>query len=331
MTVTLESSYLSRVFTELGIMFKNNEQFRAINLTTKNGKLYINANTGIRYEACTDVETNEETSVNVLFQDVSEILGQRGTVKLELMPTHVLLTYGLFQITFSMANESVTPMFNTKESGDHAMFTDRFVNAYKHLSNTATLRKGYKLDPYLCYDEKCAYTKFPTVWVRTNGCGLSISLDRATASIIERFFPTSYSINDDTVLFYNSYAVLCVPYKQPVDDNFDKMIPTSGLEARWDFEPVVPALKKILKVVGEGMCTITLGKNGFLLRVMRKGVNTVMSFGDVTELSKVSVQIPLEVLLNISMLANTQAAITYREGLLWITTQSCGILISVAS
>ena len=331
MTVRVQCSILHSIFNELGAIFKNSEQFRAFNFTVKDGTLYINANTGIRYEARIYNVGSGSADINVLFQDVSEILPQSGEASLELEPTYVLLSVGVFRITFSLANDTVVPMLTTNTAGDLSINTSSFYSNYKTLTNVATLRKAYKLDPYLCYTPESSYIKFPTVWIRTRGCGLSMSLDRLTAIAITVFSPTSYTVSGDVAYFYNSNAVMCIPFRIPEDNNFDAVIPTNGFNASWDFEPVATALKKIVKVVGEGMCSIVLGEHGFSLRIMRKGINTVISFGDTTQLSKYTVQVPIEILFNVALLANTKVKVTYGGGKLWITSAYSDILMCVTS
>lgn len=331
MTVQVPSDLLHTIFIELASLFKFNEQYRAFNVTVKDSYLYINANTGIRYEAVIPVEATGTISANILFKDVSEVIGQRGTVKLDIHETYVILSTGIFEITFSMANEVVTPLLTGPLDGE-VMVPDTYSYIVGTLTNTAQLRKAYKLDPYLIFNGKYAYIKFPTVYIRTAGSGLDMTIDSQSAYTVRAMKPTSYKYQGtDTVAFSNDHAVLIVPCSRPEDISFDKLLPSEEFVATWDMTGVANYLRKAHKVLGDGMCMLYLGDSGFVLHIMRAGVNSKMMFGDATTITKHAVQLPLEFLLNIATLLEGTTKVTMGGGKLWLQGTTTAILASVTS
>lgn len=331
MTVKVPSELLQTVFIELASLFKFNEQYRAFNMTVKDGTLYIAANTGLRYEASIPVEAEGNISTNILFKDVSEVIGQRGFVELDIHETFVQLNTGIFEITFSMASDVVTPLLKGPRFGT-PMVPDTFAFIVGTLGNTAALRKAYKLDPYFIFDGAYSYIKFPAVYVRTAGNGLNMTIDSQSAYTIKTMKPTSFTPQgDDSVMFCNAHAFLIVPCSRPESISFEQLLPKQEFVATWDMTGVATHLRKAHKVLGDGMCMLFLGNSGFILHIMRAGVNSKMMFGDPTAVTKQAVQLPLEFLLNVASLLEGTVKVTMGGGKLWLQGTTTAALVSVSS
>ena len=330
MIITVDSALLRQAIRQMSALYKNNEQFRAFNLTVKNSKLYLNVNTGLRYEAIIPLNSSvsEEVSVNLIYRDITEILNDVGEIRLEVTSMYCTVTTGVFEINLSMANEVVQPMFHKKKAEPSYMPKEQFGAIVKTLCNTPNFRKAYKITPLLTFNGDSSYVKYPTMWMKTTGGYIHSNLTRDMADVIIAFVPDSYCEEGELIYFYNDIATLIVPSAVPSDDTFDAM--REGLKevCEIDFGTVVPALRKVHHVLGDGNLMLYFSKRGMRLSVMRAGVSSLLYFGEPGEITA-TVQLPLEFFLNIAMVLNRATTISYGGGKICLDNNLCSILMSV--
>ena len=330
MILTVDSALLKQAITQMSALYKNNEQFRAFNMSVKDNILYLNVNTGLRYEAALPLEgVHEDISANLIFRDITEILGDKGEVRLELTPMYCVVSTGIFEITLQVANDVVTPLYHTKEPNALYMPKEQFSAIVKTLCNTMSFRKAYKLTPLLTFNGAHSYVKFPTMWLKCKGGYIHSNLTQDMADIIIAFVPDSFCEKEDVLYFYNDFATLIVPSAAPSEDTFDQVKEQLAPIAEIDFSTVVPALRKSHKVLGNGNATIYFSKRGMRVQIMRVGVSSLLHFGEPGDVI-VSVQLPLEFFLNVAAIMGGQTTILYGGGKICLDN-ICSILMSVNS
>lgn len=329
MIVKVPAKELKRALSDMAPLFKASEQFRAFNLSLVNSTLYLNANTGIRYETAIALTENyPKFEINLIYQDISEILGEKGTVELELSPASCVVRTGVFDITLTLANDSVTPLFHQKECEDSLPNFFEFV--CKTLMNTQTFRKALKITPILSFNGETSHVKFPTVWIETMGGYLHCNLTADIVDIIITFSPTSFCEQEDRVIFYNSSSTLIVPSAPPSENTFSKMC--SGMQeiCEIDVSYILPALKKVSKVFGNGGCTLFFSPMGIKMQLFRPTVHSLLTFGT-PDTIVASAQLPLEFVQAAFAIINGPAKILYGGGKLCVQSSTTRILLSVSN
>lgn len=329
MIVNVPAAAFKRAISDMAPLFRTSEQFRAFNISIEGDKMYINANTGICYETVIQLDASfPAIDINLIYQDISEILGERGSIELELSPASCNMRTGAFDVTLSVANDTVTPLHHVKE--DEENLPEFFSYACKTLMNTQTFRKALKLSPILSFNKTSAHVKFPTVWIETMGGYLSCNLTQDIVEIVSAFSPTSFCELEDRVIFYNDSSTLIVPSAPPSDNTFDKMCSGMNKVCEIDVSKVVPALKRVLKVFGNGMCNMFLSSEGMRIQLFRPTVHSVLTFGT-TGTIVASVQLPIEFVLATFVLVNGPVKILYGGGKICVQNQFTRILLSVSN
>ena len=327
MIVNVPKADFKRAIKDLAPLFRFSEQFRAFNLSIKGGVLYINANTGLCYETAIPLkEEYNDFEINLIYQDISEILGEKGDVELNLSPASCTVSSGAFEVTLSPANDSVTPLYHSKT--EESQLPEFFQYVCKTLTNTLTFRKAYKLSPILTFNGKVSYVKFPTVWVETMNGYLHCNLTMDIADIVLNFEPTSYTEKEDRIFLYRGDTVLVVPCSTPSENNFDKMVQGMIKVTELDVANLAVLLRKVAKVFGNGGATMFLAERGFRLQVMRPGAHSFVNFGD-TGAIKASAQLPLEFILAVFNILGGRVNIYFGGGKICLQNSTTRILLSV--
>lgn len=329
MIVKVPAKELKRALSDMAPLFRTSEQFRAFNLSIVRGTMYINANTGVRYETAIALDTTyPEFEINLIYQDISEIIGEKGTIEMELSPASCMVRTGVFDITLTMANDTVTPLYHQKEYEDP--LPNFFEYICKTLMNTQAFRKALKITPILSFNGETSHVKFPTVWIETMGGYLHCNLTADIVDIVIAFAPTSYCEKGDFVIFYNSKSTLIVPSAEPSANTFNKV--SAGMQdiCEIDVSYILPALKKVSKVFGNGDCTLFLSAHGMRVQLFRPTAHSLLTFG-AQETITASVQLPLEFLQAAFAIINGPAKISYGGGKICVQSQSTRILLSVSN
>lgn len=329
MTVNVPKASFRRAIKDMAPLFRASEQFRAFNLSIKEDQLYINANTGICYETVIGLDKSYDNfSLNLIYQDISEILGDKGTVELELSPASCTVTSGAFEVTLSLANDTVSPLYH-KRSGESTL-PEFFQYVCKTLTNTLAFRKAYKLTPLLTFNGNVSYVKFPTMWIETMNGYLHCNMTMDIVDIVLSFEPNSYKELEDRVFFYRDNATLVVPCSSPSESNFDKMTKGMIKVSEVDVENLAGLLRKVVKVFGNGGATMFLSSQGFRLQVMRPGAHSYVNFGAGGTIVE-SAQLPLEFILAVFNILGGRVTIYFGGGKICLQNSTTRILLSVNS
>lgn len=331
MNIKVKSSALKKAIKEMSYLYKYSEQYRAFNMTIHGSSLYISANTGLRYE--TDLRlaepATEDYDVNLLYQDISELLGERGDVTLDMTPVSCTVLTGVFEVTFTESNDSVTPLRRPRAEYTEEI-SDHFADICKTLTNTLTFRKAYKLTPLLTFNGSKSCVKFPTVWIETDGGYLHKTITMETAEVIQNFHPTEFVENEDTVVFYNDTATLIVPASAPESNTFDQLVRGMNLMCELDVTNIVSAMRKITRILGNGQVNLFFSPKGLRMQIMRAGIHSMLTFGEMTQIN-LSVQLPLEFVFAVFSLLGSTVKIFYGGGKLCLQNFDTRILMSVNS
>lgn len=329
MNVNVPAKDFKRALSDMAPLFKTSEQFRAFNLSIVKSTMYINANTGIRYETVIPLDSKyDDFSINLVYQDISEVIGEKGTIELELSPASCMVRAGMFDITLTLANDTVTPLFHRKEHEDS--LPSFFAYICKTLMNTQVFRKALKITPILSFNGDTAHVKFPTVWIETMGGYLHCNLTADIVEIVTTFSPTSFCELEDVVVFYNANSTLMVPSAEPSPTTFNTVCAGMAEICETDVSYILPALKKISRVFGNGECTVFFSNHGMRIRIFRPSAHTIMTFGT-PEGIIATVQLPLEFLQATFALINGPCTILFGGGKLCVQNKQSRILISVNS
>lgn len=329
MIVNVPAKEFKRALSDMAPLFKASEQFRAFNLSIAGTTLYLNANTGIRYETAISLtESYPKFEINLIYQDISEILGERGMVELELSPASCVVRTGVFDVTLTLANDSVTPLFHTR--GDEKSLPSFFEYVCKTLMNTQTFRRALKITPILSFNGENSHVKFPTVWIETMNGYLHCNLTADIVEVVVAFSPTSYCELEDRIIFYNNSSTLIVPSAPPSENTFSKMCTGMQQICEIDVSYILPALKKISKVFGNGGCTMFFSDNGIKMQLFRPTVHSLLTFGTSGTIVA-SAQLPLEFVQATFALINGPAKILYGGGKLCVQNSTTRILLSVSN
>lgn len=331
MTVKVASALFKQAISEMSALFKHSEQYRAFNMDVNGMELYISANTGLRYETRVPLTTpcSEHINVNLIYQDISELLGARGEIVLDFTPASCTVRTGVFEVTFTEANDSVTPLRRPIPSSTYEL-SDMFTDVCKSLTNTMTFRKAYKLTPLLTFNGNKSYVKFPTVWIEVNGGYIHKTFTMETTEVIAAFAPTSFIEEEDTVTFYKGQSSLMVQGNAPEENTFDRLAADMKKITEIDVSEISIALRKISKVLGDGQVTMFLGPSCIKLQVMRVGVHSLLSFGDASTITT-SVQLPLEFVQAVFSILNGRITIYNGGGRICLMNSSTRILMSVGN
>ena len=333
MLIKVEASVFRTILTEMAVIYKNSDEYKAFNMRYKDKQLTVTSSSGVKYVSKIPAESDEtgELDTNLLFKDVSELIPGRGSLTIELTPMYATIKTGSVDITLQQANEIVTPYTAALSLDMRSINTEDLVWNIKVLSNTSAFKKAYKLEPLLTLNTEACLVKFPTVWIQTRGTALSTNITPDDANILCKFEPTKLRERENDFIFFNEHAFLIIQKVTPSENNFDELASTCEEVCTLTQEGLLITLRKLLKVLGPGNCDLYFSEKGLRMRVLRAGANSMFTFGEVDKHLK-SVQLPLDFVLQMfSIVGESNVKISMGGGRLCLSAGAVSILTSVSN
>lgn len=332
MLVKVKAAILREAFDQLAVIYKSSEEYRAFNMRYAKGKLTLTSSTGVKYVCTLDATSDEDDAldVNLLFRDVGELLPGRGDMLIELTPMYATLKTAYVDLTLQQANEIVTPYTAALSMDTKPINAEDIIDTIKCLTSTAAFKKAYKLDPLLTLNTSGCLVKFPTVWIHKSGLQIATNITPDDAMVLCKFEPTKVRERENDFVFFNDNAILILQKVTPSIDNFRELSKGCNKVCSLTQEGLIATLRKLLKILGPGMCDIYFCAEGIRMRILRAGANSMFTFGNADKVAATA-KLPLEFVLQMfSIVGEQDVTISSGGGKLCLTSGTTSILTSVS-
>ena len=331
MILTVSGKDIKSVFSDIAPLIKKSEMSSSITIGYFDGKMYVTADAGMRYQCDIDVTSvidPVETALTVWFEDISQFIGSRETVEVTIKEVSVSFATEGFSTSLTESG-AIIPRFEVSKLLQKNIIFNTLQYAVQKMAATNTLSKSLQVTKPIIFDGDSAYIKYSTVWIKCVSSGLNSIISIDDAKTILSFEPKTVAIGN-MLEFHRDNAVLAVPNNPSNHESeFDAVVSSMQTVTSFDAEGIFGVVQKLYRVIGNAESKVYIFDKGIEVEV-KTPTSHISKKIKVEGDYKMSCSLPLEYLMMcFNILGADIITVKKKEGLLCLSNSQLTILISV--